>query len=127
MTSSLQIFLFCLMFSIISCAGTSPELQGQTIQLKVASEKLSRGAVLIDVRSEEEYQLGHISGARNIPVEELLERAHELGGNRLQSIVVYSDDDKRANMALNTLYELGYENVLNAGSYQRLSQHIERN
>jgi rhodanese-related sulfurtransferase/predicted transcriptional regulator len=51
-------------------------------------ERLVRGdAVLIDVRPQEEYEAGHIEGARSIPIEELEERLAELPADR--EIVAY--------------------------------------
>jgi len=51
-------------------------------------ERLVRGdAILIDVRPEEEYQAGHIDGARSIPIEELDRRLAELPVDR--EIVAY--------------------------------------
>jgi rhodanese-related sulfurtransferase len=51
-------------------------------------ERLRRGdVVLIDVRPAEEFEAGHIDGARSIPVEELEERLAELPADR--EIVAY--------------------------------------
>jgi rhodanese-related sulfurtransferase len=42
-------------------------------------ERLSRGdVVLVDVRPEEEFEAGHIDGARSIPIDELERRLAEL-------------------------------------------------
>lgn len=50
--------------------------------------RLSRGeAVLIDVRPREEFEAGHIEGARSIPLAELKRRLAELPGDR--EIVAY--------------------------------------
>src|SRR2546427_12642311 len=46
-------------------------------------ERLKRGdAVLIDVRSEEEYEAGHIEGARSVPLHQLDRRPAELPPDR---------------------------------------------
>jgi len=51
-------------------------------------ERMMRGdAILIDVRPQEEYEAGHIEGARSIPIEELDKRLAELPADR--EIVVY--------------------------------------
>src|ERR1700751_4932044 len=51
-------------------------------------ERLARGdAILIDVRPQEEYEAGHIEGARSIPIEELDKRLAELPADR--EIVAY--------------------------------------
>lgn len=44
-----------------------------------AQQRRARGAaILVDVRGEQQYQRGHISGARWLPVREVEERAEEL-------------------------------------------------
>jgi rhodanese-related sulfurtransferase len=51
----------------------------QVIGREELRERVARGdAVLIDVRPSEEYEAGHIDGARSIPIEELEERLAEL-------------------------------------------------
>ena len=60
----------------------------QVIGREELRERLARGdAVLIDVRPREEYDAGHIEGARSIPIEELEKRLAELPADR--EIVAY--------------------------------------
>jgi rhodanese-related sulfurtransferase len=60
----------------------------QVIGREELRERLARGdAVLIDVRPQEEYEAGHIEGARSIPIEELDRRLAELPADR--EVVVY--------------------------------------
>jgi rhodanese-related sulfurtransferase len=44
----------------------------------VASHVLESGTGFIDVRTKEEYRAGHAKGARNIPLDDVVERAEEL-------------------------------------------------
>jgi rhodanese-related sulfurtransferase/predicted transcriptional regulator len=60
----------------------------QVIGREELRERLARGdAILIDVRPDEEYEAGHIEGARSIPIEELDERLADLPVDR--EIVAY--------------------------------------
>jgi rhodanese-related sulfurtransferase/predicted transcriptional regulator len=60
----------------------------QVIGRQELRERLARGdAVLIDVRPREEYEAGHIEGARSIPLDELEQRLAELPADR--EIVAY--------------------------------------
>src|SRR5207245_5502656 len=60
----------------------------QVIGREELRERLARGdAILIDVRPREEYNAGHIEGARSIPIEELEKRLAELPADR--EIVAY--------------------------------------
>jgi len=70
--------------------------------------RLSRGdAVLVDVRPEEEYQAGHIEGARSIPIDELERRLAELPEDR--EVIAYCRGPfcAYAHQAVRTLREAG--------------------
>ncbi len=68
---------------------------------------------IIDVREPEEYAAGHIEGALNIPLRELLHHMSELPESKTTPILVYCHSQKRATHALVILRELGYTNVWN--------------
>lgn len=70
--------------------------------------RLSRGdAVLVDVRPEEEYQAGHIDGARSIPIDELQRRLAELPKDR--EVIAYCRGPfcAYAHQAVRTLQQAG--------------------
>jgi rhodanese-related sulfurtransferase/DNA-binding HxlR family transcriptional regulator len=70
--------------------------------------RLSRGdAVLVDVRPEEEYQAGHIEGARSIPIDELERRLAELPKDR--EVIAYCRGPfcAYAHQAVRTLQQAG--------------------
>ncbi|RMH57860.1 MAG: rhodanese-like domain-containing protein [Deinococcus-Thermus bacterium] len=64
-----------------------------------------RGALLLDVRSPEEYALGHIPGSRNLPLERLLEHLGELRS----PIVTLCATGSRAGLAAEVLAYEGFE------------------
>jgi rhodanese-related sulfurtransferase/DNA-binding MarR family transcriptional regulator len=62
--------------------------QVQDLEPAAIARRIRRGAVLLDVRPEEEYRSGHVSGAKNIPIDLLARKsAHALP--RDQEIIVY--------------------------------------
>src|ERR687897_3355373 len=68
--------------------------------------------VLIDVRESEEWDAGHIPGAKHVPrgyLESRIEGA--VGSDRSQRVVLYCASGQRSALAANTLGELGYEDV----------------
>ena len=79
------------------------------------------GALLIDVRTAEEFEAGHVDGAILIPHDELPDRLEEVlekqGGDKTKPIVVYCKSGGRAGKAKATLTEAGYENVSNLGGF----------
>src|SRR5690349_5118269 len=71
------------------------------------------GPVLLDVRETEEWDAGHIPGAKHVPRGYLESRVEgAIGADRSRRVVVYCASGQRSALAANTLKELlGYENV----------------
>lgn len=70
-------------------------------------ETLPTGAFLLDVRDEDEYAQGHISGATNIPLSMLRERLAELPKDRV--IHIYCGVGQRAYYATRLLLQTGHD------------------
>lgn len=64
-----------------------------------------RGALMLDVRSPEEFASGHIPGSRNLPLEQLLEALHTLKS----PIVTICATGSRAGLAAEVLGYEGFE------------------
>src|SRR4051812_28014343 len=71
------------------------------------------GVVVLDVRETEEWDAGHIPGARHVPRGYLESRVEgAIGADRAQKVVVYCASGQRSALAANTLKSLlGYEDV----------------
>ena len=75
-------------------------------------EHLGNGVVLVDVRESEEWDAGHIPGAKHVPRGYLESRIEGAVTDRDQRVVLYCASGQRSALAANTLREqLGYENV----------------
>ena len=68
-------------------------------------------ATLLDVRNQDEYDAGHISGSVLIPVAELESRLSELPPERDAVIIVYCRAGVRSATAYNILSEAGYTDI----------------
>jgi phage shock protein E len=79
-----------------------------------ARRLVAEGATLVDVRTPAEYRAGHIAGALNVPVDQLLQRAAELG-DRDRPVVLYCRSGRRSALAARKLRELGFEQVYDLG------------
>ena len=82
----------------------------------LAKELLADGGILVDTRSVEEFEEGHIEGAINIPYNTILENAPELLTDKDQNIVVYCSAGKRSAQAQMALMGMGYTSVHNIGA-----------
>jgi molybdopterin/thiamine biosynthesis adenylyltransferase len=75
-------------------------------------QHLGNGVVLVDVRESEEWDAGHIPGAKHVPRGYLESRIEGAVADRSQRVVIYCASGQRSALAANTLREqLGYENV----------------
>lgn len=66
--------------------------------------------ILLDVRSVQEYNEGHLNGAINIPLSELRMKANTVL-NKDDIIIAYCQMCERSKKAVNVLNKLGYSNV----------------
>ena len=85
-----------------------------------ALEALKQRALVIDVRTPEEYEQGHYPGAINIPHEQILAgvRSRALGPD--DPIVLYCRSGNRSGKAQTTLSDAGYSVTHNAGGLSAL-------
>ena len=73
------------------------------------------GYIILDVRTQEEYNQGHIPGAIVISHEEIAERAEEVLIDKDQLILVYCRSGRRSKLASEAMVELGYTNIKEFG------------
>lgn len=89
---------------------------------ELARRLVAEGALLLDVRTREEFRSGHIEGAVNVPIGELDARMHELDaltdGDRSAPIVVYCSSGRRSGIAKEKLLAAGYDQVTNLGGIE---------
>lgn len=79
-----------------------------------ARELVAKGALLVDVRSVDEFSGGHIEGAINIPIQELSSRMAELG-DKSGELVLYCQSGGRSAMAKRLLESNGFTSVHDMG------------
>ena len=92
----------------VSFSNITPE----QAKKRINSEK---GIILLDVRTKEEYETGHIKDAILIPVDKLNEEAEKTLKDKETPIFVYCRSGSRSLIAANILVKLGYKNVYNLG------------
>jgi len=78
----------------------------------VVAEQLGNGAVVVDVRETEEYEAGHIPGAKHVPRGHLESRIENAVSDRDAHVILYCASGNRSALAAHTLKDLlGYEHV----------------
>lgn len=76
-----------------------------------------KGAVLLDVRTEEEFKAGHIPGAILLPYSDINDKtAVAVLPTKETAVIVYCRSGRRSSIAAGTLRNLGYTNVWDLGA-----------
>lgn len=88
---------------------------GKNINYIIMKEmlKTNKNIIIIDVRTEEEYQDNHIPRAINIPLQDIREKIGRIARNKNDVIIVYCEYGGRSRKACNKLEKMGYTNVYN--------------
>tara|TARA_B100000575_G_C23143456_1_gene666417 strand:+ start:12060 stop:12413 length:354 start_codon:yes stop_codon:yes gene_type:complete len=81
------------------------------------SEFLKDKAIIVDVRSEEEYALGHVKNSKNIPLKDLMYRVNEF--DKKKKIITVCALGIKAESAKKFFKSRGFE-VINAGKWTNL-------
>ena len=102
---------------LLMSAGACGEIYYQQITREEAARILDeeKGWILLDVRTEEEYDEGHIPGAVNLPNEDIGADEPELLPDKGQVILVYCRSGRRSKEAAAKLAAMGYSGVLEFG------------
>ena len=83
-------------------------------------------AVIIDVRTAEEYAAGHIDGAINIPHEQIGQGIQSVKGlKKTTPVLVYCRSGRRSGIAKSTLEQLGFKQIVNGGGIETVAQTLK--
>ncbi|MCM8570024.1 rhodanese-like domain-containing protein [Gramella jeungdoensis] len=83
------------------------------------SELLKNNGIILDVRTKNEYAIGHIKGSKNIPLNSLTTHHSKLT-KKDQPIITCCASGMRSANAKRILKNLGYTNVHNGGGWRKL-------
>ncbi len=82
------------------------------LELQRKLENSTETIFLLDVRSKEEYQLGHIKNSINIPHDVLIKDINLIGEYRNESLVVYCRSGVRAQLVIDKLLENDFNHII---------------
>ena len=86
---------------------------------EILMDLIQHGAQVVDVRTPQEFASAHAQGSRNIPLDQLAQRAAEL--DRSRPVVVCCASGARSSMAKSLLERAGFSSVHNAGPWQSVT------
>ena len=90
-----------------------------------AAAHLKEGAMVIDVRTEGEFNSGHLPNAINLPLDEIETALPRRVRDKRQVLLLHCQAGGRSSQAVKKLTALGYTNAFNLGSYSRASQIVD--
>ena len=82
------------------------------------------GAILLDVRTSEEYRGGHIPGSKNVPLQ-TIDKVASVVENKDTALYVYCYSGARSRQAVGHLQQMGYTNVNNIGGIAAYTGKVE--
>ena len=120
-------------FFLLGCAkqaakSDNEKLTGyQKITPVVVKERLDKGEklIIVDVRTKEEYDSGHIANSLLIPYDEIEKKAPALLTDKNAAIIVYCRTGRRSADAVQKLESLGYTNLRDLGGILSWPYEIE--
>ena len=122
-----MLFAFAFPFVCAGCTtsgfATYEQISGAEAKALMGSES---GYIIIDARTQSEYDEGHIHGATLIPEYEIADRAEKELPDKDQLILVYCRSGRRSKIAAEELVKLGYTNVKEFGGIIDWKYEIEK-
>ena len=116
-----KLFVILLAAILLTACGQNTEKDREAVYMNITAEEAKRimdtqeGCIILDVRTQEEFDEGHIPGAILIPDYEIEARAEEELTDKDQLILVYCRSGRRSKVAAEALVELGYTNIKEFG------------
>ena len=115
--------VWMLLLSILLLAGCAQDqdLKQEEVYVNITAEEAKQimdtqeGYVILDVRTQEEFDAGHIPNAIVIPNTEIEQRAERELPDKDQLLLVYCRSGNRSKKAAEILVQLGYTNIKEFG------------
>lgn len=109
------VLVFALLLTTLVIAGSGDEKAA-----KLAWPMIKNGALLVDVRSTEEFEEGHLEGAINIAWDNYDALITAIGEDKQRAVVFYCRSGNRAGKSIVELGAKGYTNIHNATGLKEL-------
>ena len=113
--------LIWLILVILVLTGCGKENVQEAVYMNITAKEAKeimdsqKGYVILDTRTQEEYDESHIPGAIVIPHDQIREKAESVLTDKNQLILVYCRSGRRSKIAAEALAELGYTNIKEFG------------
>lgn len=105
---------------LTACGQANPNSQ-EAVYMNITAQEAKQimdsddGYIILDTRTQAEYDEGHIPGAIVISHDEIEEKAEQLLPRKDQLLLVYCRSGRRSKLAAEALVKLGYTNIKEFG------------
>lgn len=121
--------LFLLLLCLWAVGNSAPSAATEsiphatTINIEQAVKVVREGATLIDVRSDQEWQQGHLASSIHLPLQRLEDEIQQLDSPKSKAILIYCASGGRASRASQLFIESGFEKIwiLRPGGFRELA------
>ena len=116
-----KLILILLAVMLLTACGNEKENNQEAVYMNITAEEAKQimdtetGYIILDVRTQEEYDESHIPGAIVIPNTEIETRAEQELTDKGQLLLVYCRSGRRSKQAAEILVEQGYTNIKEFG------------
>ena len=116
-----KLIVVLLTVMLLAACGQDKDNNQEAVYVNITAEEAKKimdaeeGYIILDVRTQEEYDQGHIPGAILIPDTEVEVTAEEVLTDKDQLLLVYCRSGRRSKLASEILVELGYTNIKEFG------------
>ena len=115
--------LLCIMIAllVLTACGQDKENEQEAVYVNITAQQAKEimdsrnDYILLDTRTQAEYDESHIPGAILIPYDEITQKAESILPDKSQLLLVYCRSGRRSKLASEDLVKLGYTNIQEFG------------
>ena len=116
-----KLVLSLLTVMLLTACGQANTNNQEAVYMNITAQEAKQimdsddGYIILDTRTQAEYDEGHIPGAIVISHDEIEEKAEQLLPDKDQLLLVYCRSGRRSKLAAEALVKLGYTNIKEFG------------
>ena len=117
----ISVLCLCLFTCLTACESSKANQEKEVVYMNISAQEAKeimdkeKDYVILDVRTQEEYDEKHIPGAVLIPDYKIADKAEDILTDKNQLILVYCRSGRRSKLAAEELVKLGYTNIKEFG------------
>lgn len=115
----MKYFLIIIMMATFSFVACGNDMKKET------TDKSDKNYIIIDTRTQMEYDASHIEGALLIPYDVIGSRIEEEVKDKNAHIALYCRSGRRSGIATNILKNMGYKNAENYGGMHQAKERLK--